>query len=89
MSQPKNFDEYDERVLACVPTSLRARRGTHYVAGPEHTLTNCDRCETEVWIGPTQVEFKKDHPGTRVLCAECVYKEYPDTDKDIRKLNDD
>ena len=83
-------EEYDVQVLCCVPTSLRARGGIRYVAKPEYSTANCESCKAQIWIGPSQVEYKKEHPDARVLCMGCVAEEYGvDAMKNVKQLNDE
>lgn len=40
----------------------------------DHTLTTCDRCGVEAWIGPHQLALHRDAGAERV-CAYCINKD--------------
>lgn len=42
----------------------------------EHTLTTCDECSQDGWIGPAQKTLAQ-RSGCRVLCVPCLFRLYP------------
>lgn len=65
----------EKSVLCCTPESRSQQRKLgiiNYTAplGSEKTL--CDLCECKVWIGPRQMQFRKENPGTPVVCVSCA-----------------
>ena len=77
-------------VMMCVPTSLRERKGIAYSPKSDYRTTRCNKCNTEVWIGPKQIEKKKEDPSIEIMCFGCIVKEYPDVNpNDVRSLENE
>lgn len=38
----------------------------------------CHKCATEVWMGARAVDFCREHPKVKILCAPCAMEDEPD-----------
>ena len=61
--------------LCCTPESRSQQRKLGIInykppLGSEKTV--CDLCNCKVWIGQKQIQFRKDNPGSPVVCVTCA-----------------
>ncbi len=70
-------------IIACVPTDANAqlaRAGSteRYSPGIDYTLTTCEACSTDMWMGPKLKATYEAAPDRFVrLCATCAIKASP------------
>lgn len=43
-----------------------------YTPGKDYTQVAADCCGSLVWVGPTQLKYREEHPGTPLVCALCT-----------------
>ncbi len=71
--------DYLKVVLACIPVNhAELAPDIEYSPGIDYTIIPCDRCGTDMWIGPTQAARYAAKPGLHLrLCAVCALRERP------------
>lgn len=72
------------QIIACAPTDANAQLASwgstdRYSPGIDYTLTRCESCGTDMWLGPTQKAAYEAVPSRFVrLCMTCAIKAAPD-----------
>jgi hypothetical protein len=56
-------------VLACMPVSLKARRGMPYAPHRGSVVLPCQLCKEPCYVGPSQQ--KKAAEGSPIVCVPC------------------
>jgi hypothetical protein len=70
-------------IIACVPTDANAHLASwgsteRYSPGIDYTLTTCETCGTDMWMGPKLKAAYDEAPHLFVrLCATCAIKASP------------
>jgi hypothetical protein len=61
--------------LACVPVDINDALPAdvpRWAPSIEHTLTQCQVCDRDMWMGPKQVAFLAASPQSPLLCMHCA-----------------
>lgn len=62
-------------IIAVIPVDSKRLHGLDYTPGPNMVHTNCEKCETKCWVGPNQLEMKRQTPELPVLCVNCLLRQ--------------
>lgn len=73
-------------IIAVIPVDPKDRQNIEYVPQPSMIHIPCERCEIVCWIGPKQIEMKKNNLEFPILCMLCLLKqcqEWQETGEEI------
>lgn len=73
----------NNNIIAIIPVDPKDRMGIDYTPAPHMVHTLCEKCETKCWVGPNQLEMKKQHPELPVLCTLCLIRQYQESKEPI------